>query len=108
MVGDGGFRARILVFVVNHHGIVRLGPHAVVTPALPARACHKAWIVRTKVQRPAHAAGIQNERAQVEMPVIRLVVAALYRQENSLRVIPRAAEKRYLCAVKYSFERPVL
>ena len=55
---------------------MRLGAQTVVGVALPAEITGQIVVVATQVERPAYAARIEDEAAQVEVAVVGVVVAA--------------------------------
>src|SRR5690349_24942720 len=107
MIGNWSLGARILVVIIDRDRVVRLGPHAVITPALSSEISGQIVVVRPEVERPSHAAGIENKGTQIEVAVIGFVISALHTDENRLRIVPGAAEKRNLDAVKNGVQRPV-
>ena len=77
--GDAGFGAHVLILAVDQKGVVGFGAGAVVSPAGAAEVAGEFVIVGTEIAGPADAAGVEDEAAEIEMGMLRLVIAALGR-----------------------------
>ncbi len=84
----------VLVLAVDRQGIVALGAQAVVTPAILAEVARQVVFVASQVERPALALVVKDERPQVEVAVIGLVVSPLETDKERILVVPGGAEER--------------
>src|SRR5437016_1004747 len=108
VITDGRFGGLVLILMINRHRVVRLGAHAVVGPALRAEIARKVVVVRSEVEGPANSAGVENERAEIQMAVIDLVVSALDANEDGIGILPGAAHECHLYAMEDGVQRPAI
>jgi len=80
VVHDGRLRFWVLIFAIDQYRVVRFCAQTVVVPTLGAEVSRQVVIVSAEIHRPANAGGVKDEAAQIQMAVVRLIVAALDRK----------------------------
>src|SRR6516225_11376855 len=84
-----------------------LGPKPVIGETKLTEILRQVVIIGAEIERPALAKRVENERAEVQMAMVRLVVAPLKRQIERVRIVPAAAESCHVDAVKECIEGKV-